>query len=347
MSGDQSTKLVQVKGLKKYFPIRQGMLNRSVGAVRAVDDITFDIYKGETFSLVGESGSGKTTLGRIILRAIEPTAGSVLFQGHDHPQPIDVTSLNKKDLRFFRRHMQMIFQDPYSSLNPRMTVREIIAEPLVAANLASGSELEERVVKAAHSCRLNVNYLRRFPHAFSGGERQRIGVARALIPNPEFIVCDEPVSALDVSIQAEVLNLLADLQKEWDLTYLFISHDLSVVEHVSDRVAVMYLGRLVELAPTNALFKRPLHPYTEALLSAIPLADPDVPMRPAALKGEIPSPINPPTGCHFHPRCPYAEDYCSISPPEWKNYGQGRFAACHLTDRLKLTGTGDQNVSSQ
>jgi peptide/nickel transport system ATP-binding protein len=322
------TPLLQVQRLSKHFAIQQGWFARSVATVQAVDKVSLDIYSGETFGLVGESGSGKTTLGRTILRAIEPTSGSIRFRTKDN-ELVDATRLDKSKLRAFRRHMQMIFQDPYSSLNPRMTVREIIAEPLVATQRVKSSQVEERVRDVAQRCRINVDYLRRYPHAFSGGERQRIGIARALVLNPEFVVCDEPVSALDVSIQAEILNLLADLQKEFGLTYLFIAHDLSVVEHISDRVAVMYLGRLVELAPTVRLFEHPLHPYTEALLSAIPAADPDEVMRPLPLSGEIPSPLNPPSGCYFHPRCPYVEEACRTTAPVWSEVAPGHQVACH------------------
>lgn len=338
---DQAHKLIQVKNLNKNFPIQQGWLSRAVGVVHAVDSVSFDIFKGETFGLVGESGSGKTTLGRIILRALEPTAGAVRFQIQEGTV-VEVTALDKSHLRAFRRHMQMIFQDPYSSLNPRMTVKEIIAEPLIATGAVEKSKIDDCVREVARRCRINVDYLRRFPHAFSGGERQRIGIARALVLNPEFVVCDEPVSALDVSIQAEILNLLADLQKELNLTYLFIAHDLSVVEHISDRVAVMYLGRLVEMATTEKLFDHPLHPYTEALLSAIPAADPDDVMQPLPLTGEIPSPLNPPTGCHFHPRCRHAQDVCKATPPVWLEHQPKHFAACHLANSLTLMGVRKQ-----
>jgi len=338
---EQPRVLVQIQNLNKYFAIQQGWLSRSVGTVRAVDNVSLGVCRGETFGLVGESGSGKTTLGRTILRAIEPTSGSVCFQIQEG-QVVDVTALGKSQLRTFRRHMQMIFQDPYSSLNPRMTVKEIIAEPLVATGAVDRSKIDDCVVEVARRCRINVDYLRRFPHAFSGGERQRIGIARALVLSPEFIVCDEPVSALDVSIQAEILNLLADLQKELNLTYLFIAHDLSVVEHISDRVAVMYLGRLVEMATTEELFDDPLHPYTEALLSAIPVADPDDVMRPLPLAGEIPSPLNPPTGCHFHPRCRHAQEICKTTMPVWSEYKPGHFAACHLANTFTLTGVRKQ-----
>lgn len=341
-----SNKLVEVKDLKTYFPIRQGFFSQLVGTVKAVDGVSFAIDRGQTLGLVGESGSGKTTVGRSILRAIRPTSGSVHFWlGND--KEVDVLCLKPTELRYFRRHIQMIFQDPYASLNPRMTVREIIAEPLVATKIVSNrSELEERVVEVARRCRLNIDYLQRYPHAFSGGERQRIGIARSLVLNPEFIVCDEPVSALDVSIQAEILNLLYDLQCELNLTYLFIAHDLSVVEHVSDQVAVMYLGRLVEIAPTTELFNNPLHPYTEALLSAIPAADPDDAMRLVPLKGEIPSPLDPPSGCHFHPRCPYAKDICHQSVPEWRELLPGHRVTCHLAETLKLAGVNKTELDS-
>jgi len=335
---EPKNKLVEVQNLKTHFPIRQGLFSRVTGTVKAVDGVSFVIRRGETFGLVGESGSGKTTVGRSILRAIRHTSGSCHFWLTED-QDVDIFSLEPTELRLFRRHMQMIFQDPYASLNPRMTVREIIAEPLVATRLVKNrSELEDRVVEVARRCRLNIDYLKRYPHAFSGGERQRIGIARSLVLHPEFIVCDEPVSALDVSIQAEILNLLYDLQSEFNLTYLFIAHDLSVVEHVSDQVAVMYLGRLVEIAATTELFNHPRHPYTEALLSAIPAADPDDPMRLVPLKGEIPSPLNPPSGCHFHPRCPYAREICQQSIPEWQELSPGHRVTCHLAKSLELTG---------
>jgi peptide/nickel transport system ATP-binding protein len=335
---EQSHKLLEVENLKMYFPLRTGRFGTgSTLMVKAVDGVSFYLEQGETLGLVGESGSGKTTIGRSILRAFEPTGGSVRFQLQSG-EYTDVLTLKRRELKAFRQHMQMIFQDPYSSLNPRMTVRDIIAEPLVANRLARGSELNERVREVALRCRLNVEHLRRFPHAFSGGQRQRIGIARALVLHPEFIVCDEPVSALDVSVQAEILNLLVDLQQEFNLTYLFIAHDLSVVEYISDRVAVMYLGRILEMAPTKEMFFNPLHPYTEALMSSIPAPDPDAPMRPIILEGEIPSPINPPPGCHFHPRCRYAQDICKAERPEWKEYQPGHFSACHFSDSLDLMG---------
>jgi peptide/nickel transport system ATP-binding protein len=332
------SKLLEVKNLKKFFPLRAtGFFSRTIALVRAVDGVNFYLERGETLGLVGESGSGKTTVGRTILRAIEPTDGQILFQPQEGTV-VDVTALQKKEVKIFRRHMQMIFQDPYSSLNPRMTVRDIIAEPLVANKLAKGSTLDERVREIALRCRLNVEHLRRFPHAFSGGQRQRIGIARALVMQPELIICDEPVSALDVSVQAEILNLLQDLQAEFNLTYLFIAHDLSVVEHICNRVAVMYLGRLVEMASTKELFYTPIHPYTEALMSAVPPADPGQPMQPVFLEGEIPNPANPPSGCHFHPRCRHVQDVCATTVPEWKEYSPGHFAACHFSESLTLRG---------
>jgi peptide/nickel transport system ATP-binding protein len=329
--------LLEVKNLKKHFPLRQGFLGRGGGTVKAVDGISLHILQGETLGLVGESGSGKTTAGRTILRAFTPTEGEIIFHLQNGPVT-DLAKMSSTELRAFRRHAQMIFQDPYSSLNPRMTVRDIIAEPLVAGHVAQGDEVDERVRETARRCQLSLEHLRRYPHAFSGGQRQRIGIARALVVQPQFVVCDEPVSALDVSIQAQILNLLMDMQKELGLTYLFVAHDLSVVEHVSDRVAVMYLGRLMEVAPTAALFYQPLHPYTEALMSAIPALDPDDVMKPVILEGEIPSPANPPSGCPFHPRCPYVQDVCKHDVPEWKEYRPGHFAACHFADTLSLKG---------
>ena len=333
-----SDTLLEINNLKVHFPIRSRRLfGGTTRYVKAVDGVSFYIEKGETLGLVGESGSGKTTVGRSILRAIEPTEGQVTFNLDG--QIVDLTQLQGRNLRAFRRYMQLIFQDPYSSLNPRMTVRDIIAEPLVASRLARGKKVDERVRETAALCKLNLEYLRRFPHAFSGGQRQRIGIARALISRPQFIVCDESVSALDVSIQAEVLNLLMDLQAEFGLTYLFIAHDLSVVAHISNRVAVMYLGQFVELAPTKKLFYTPKHPYTEALMSAIPKVNPDMEMTPVHLKGEIPSPVNPPSGCRFHTRCPYVQDTCRTEMPQWQEIETGHFVACHFADTFTLKGT--------
>ena len=334
---EERQKLIEVRNLRKYFPIRRGSFGATKMVVKAVDDVSFYIYRGETFGLVGESGSGKTTTGRLVLRAYEPTSGSTIYH-LPGKEPMDIASLSRKELWEFRKHAQMIFQDPYSSLNPRMTVRDIIAEPLVATRSARGDEVTERVSEMARRCQLRIEHLRRYPHAFSGGQRQRIGIARALVLRPDFIVCDEPVSALDVSIQAQILNLLKDLQVELDLTYLFIAHDLSVVEHICNRVGVMYLGHLFEMADTQELFHNPLHPYTEALMSAIPEADPAVVMKPIKLSGEIPSPINPPPGCSFHPRCRYAQEVCSQVQPEWVEMKPGHFVACHLASSLQLKG---------
>lgn len=328
--------LLDVNKLTVHFPIRKGFFGRTQGHVRAVDGITFAIHKGETLGLVGESGSGKTTVGRSILRAIDPTSGQVIY--HTEDAAVDVTQLQGQQLRAFRHHMQMIFQDPYASLNPRMTVRDIIAEPLIASGLARGDEVDERVRETALRCRLNLEHLRRFPHAFSGGQRQRIGIARALVANPEFIVCDESVSALDVSIQADILNLLMDLQAELGLTYLFIAHDLNVVAHISTRVAVMYVGQLAELAPTRKLFFTPKHPYTEALLSAIPEVDPDLEMKPVSVHGEIPNPAAPPDGCRFHTRCAYVQDRCRREVPAWQPIDDDHFVACHFAQELTLQG---------
>jgi peptide/nickel transport system ATP-binding protein len=337
----QATNLLEIKGLKKYFSQDSGVFNsRRKQVLKAVDGITFQIQRGETLGLVGESGSGKTTTGRTILRATEPTEGQILFQMKDGPV-VDFAALKPKELRQFRRHMQMIFQDPFSSLSPRMTVRDIIAEPVVVSGTVTGSEIEERVRAVAQLCGLNIGHLRRYPHAFSGGQRQRIGIARALVMNPEFIVCDEPVSALDVSIQAQILNLLKDLQSELNLTYLFIAHDLSVVEYVCDRVAVMYLGRIVELAPTRDLFHHPQHPYTEALMSAIPVADPAKVMDPLILTGEIPDPTDPPAGCTFHPRCQFSADICMKQVPELRTMNDGIFVACHRAEELQLKGVSN------
>ncbi len=333
------TRILDVEGLEVHFAQRAGMFNREVGTVRAVDGVSFTIDENETLGLVGESGSGKTTIGRSILRALDPTGGRVGF--HLDGDVIDLATLSGKDLRGIRQHMQMIFQDPYSSLNPRMTVRDIIAEPLIVNNLCKGDELEERVRDIALRCKLNVEHLRRYPHAFSGGQRQRIGIARALVTNPSFVVADESVSALDVSIQAEILNLLGDLQSQLGVAILFIAHDLSVVAHLSHRVAVMYLGQLVELAETEQMFSRPRHPYTEALLSAIPAIDPSRGMRRIPLLGEVPSSSEPPSGCRFHTRCPYAQDRCGTDEPEWREIEPGRMVRCHFSDTLELRGADE------
>jgi len=329
--------LLQVKSLKKYFSIEKGFFRKVTGLIKAVDKVNFYINEGETLGLVGESGCGKTTLGRCILRAIEPTEGNIFFKLGDD-KLVDITRLNKKDLRSIRRYAQMIFQDPYSSLDPRMTVLDIIGEPLLVNNIAKGRKLENRVKDLVKIVGLDTKHLKRYPHAFSGGQRQRIGIARALASNPKFIVADEPVSALDVSVQAEILNLLQDLQKEFHLTYLFISHDLSVIEHISDRVSVMYVGKMVEMAETEELFLSPKHPYTEALLSALPKPDPDLKMERIILPGEVANPANPPSGCYFHPRCRYAKDICKEKEPEWEEVTPGHFVACHFAKELTLKG---------
>jgi oligopeptide/dipeptide ABC transporter ATP-binding protein len=307
-------------------------------SVKAVTDVSFTVGEGQTIGIVGESGCGKTTLGRCICRAINATEGKVMFYP-DKDTEVDFLSINKKEMKKWRKEIQMIFQDPYSSLDPRMTVLDIISEPL-KANYPKmpKAEIEAKVKDIAGKTGLNTSYLKRYPHAFSGGQRQRIGIARALVLNPKVIVCDEAVSALDVSIQAQVINMLKELQKELNLTYLFISHDLSVVEYISDKVGVMYLGRMVEYAPTEALYSHPMHPYTEALLSAVPVADPDVQIERKPLEGEIPNPANPPTGCFFHPRCHYCQEICKKEAPAFKDMGNGHFCACHFADKLNLDG---------
>lgn len=330
--------LLDVKGLKKHFPIHRGfLLSRMVGHVRAVDGVSFYIREGETLGLVGESGCGKTTTGRLILRAYEPTAGEIWFHDRNLGR-VNVATLGKQQLKLLRQNMQMVFQDPYSSLNPRMTLLQIVGEPLIVNNIARGQELQERVAELLKVVGLRPEYMNRYPHAFSGGQRQRIGVARALAPHPQLVVCDEPVSALDVSIQAQTLNLLQDLQEQFGLTYLFISHDLSVIEHISDRVAVMYVGKLVETATTDELFRNPRHPYTEALLSAVPKPDPRLRSEPIVLPGEVADPANPPNGCYFHPRCLYRVDLCEQEEPAQREIGPDHFVSCHRAEELRLTG---------
>ncbi len=320
--------LLVVRNLVKYFPIHAGILSRHVGDVRAVDGVDFSIKRGETLGLVGESGSGKTTAGRVLLRLTPATRGEVLFEGRD------VLKESKNDMRSLRKEMQIIFQDPYASLNPRMTVAEIIKEPLAIHNIAKGKAGEDRAKELLRLVGLQPYHANRYPHEFSGGQRQRIGIARALAVNPKFIVADEPVSALDVSIQAQVINLLQDLQAQLGLTFLFIAHDLSVVRHISQRVAVMYVGKIVEIASRDELYRNPLHPYTQALLSAIPIPDPNIERRRKriVLTGDIPSPVDPPSGCRFHTRCPVAYDRCSVEIPAFKEYGAGHMAACHYLD---------------
>jgi oligopeptide transport system ATP-binding protein len=326
--------LLQVKNLKKYFPIKGGILSKTVGHVQAVDDISFDLYPGETVGLVGESGCGKSTAARTILRLIEPTGGEVFFEGQD------ILKLGKKPMRALRRQMQIIFQDPYASLNPRMTVASIVGEPLEIHKIAKGRAKEERVANILEKVGLRPEHMRRYPHEFSGGQRQRIGIARALALNPKLIIGDEPVSALDVSIQAQVINLLEDLQREFNLTYLIIAHDLSVVEHISDRVAVMYLGKIVELATDRELYENPSHPYTEALLSAVPRPDPSIKKQRIILPGDVPSPINPPSGCRFHTRCLYAKADCKTVEPPLQDVGGGHYVACHYWKEVQAKRLG-------
>lgn len=323
MSTD-NTPLVEVAGLRKFFPIRKGLLRRAAGHVRAVDGVGFSIGRGETLGLVGESGCGKSTVGRTILRLIEPTAGSVKIGGRE------IVTANKQELRALRRRMQIVFQDPFSSLNPRIKAGAIVEEPLKVHGVGDRREREARVALLFQRVGLRPAQMQNYPHQFSGGQRQRVSIARALALDPGFIVADEPVSALDVSIQAQVINLLRDLQQELGLSYLFISHNLAVVEHISHRVAVMYLGRIVEYAEKAALFARPLHPYTEALLAAVPLPDPALKRTRHRVEGDVPSPIDPPSGCHFHPRCPYAEARCKVEAPVLRDVGMGRQVACHL-----------------
>jgi oligopeptide transport system ATP-binding protein len=319
--------LLSVKRLVKHFPVKGGLLGREVAKVHAVDGVSFELDRGETLGLVGESGCGKSTVGRCLLRLIEPTSGEVRFEGQD------MKALDRESLRRLCRDMQIIFQDPYASLDPRMTVGAIVGEALIIHKLTNTqSEYQSRIVELLETVGLNADHLRRYPHEFSGGQRQRIGIARALAVSPKLIVCDEPVSALDVSIQAQVINLLEDLQQKYDLAYVFIAHDLSVVEHISDRVAVMYLGRIVEIASAHELYTSPRHPYTQALLSAVPIPDPGLKRTRIRLSGEVPNPIHPPRGCHFHPRCPKAFDRCKTEVPKWKSLGDGHWAACHLND---------------
>ena len=318
--------LIEVRDLKKYFPIYEGLFSRHSADVKAVDGVSFTIEAGDTLGLVGESGSGKTTIGRMLLHLLPATSGSIKYDGRE------ITTMRADDVRRLRSDIQIIFQDPYASLNPRMTVSEIIREPLKIHGIATGKAAQDRVQELLRLVGLRPYSANRYPHEFSGGQRQRIGVARALAVNPKFIVCDEPVSALDVSIQAQVINLLEDLQSQLGLTYLFIAHDLSVVRHISTRVAVMYVGKIVELASRDELYRRPLHPYTQALLSAIPIPDPAAERKRIVLSGDIPSPVDPPSGCRFHTRCPVAFERCKVEDPAFKDYGNGHFTACHWVE---------------
>lgn len=331
--------LVELKNLKMHFPITRGLFRKVVGQVKAVDGASLAIREGETFALVGESGCGKTTLGRCIIRIYEPTAGSIHYLEEDG-KVVDLASLDEKELKPYRRAIRMIFQDPYSSLNPRRTVLQIVGESLMRHNVASGTELEDRVADLLRKVGLRPEYILRYPHAFSGGERQRIGIARALALNPRLIIADEAVSALDVSVQAQILNLLRDLQAEFDLTYLFIAHDLSVVEHIADRIAVMYVGKLVELGTRSQIFTQPKHPYTEALMSAVPKPDPRLRDSGARirLEGDVADPANPPTGCYFHPRCRYVQNMCKSEEPSLRDIGGGHYASCHFAEQLQLKG---------
>lgn len=329
-------KLLEVKSLRKYFPIQKGILRRTIGQVKAVDGISFDVERGETLGLVGESGCGKTTASRCLLRLISPTSGSFTFGD----EQVDLAQLTSQQMRPIRRRIQMIFQDPQSSLNPRMTVADIVGEPLRVNRAVKRNELQEQIVDLLESVGLKPQDMRRYPHAFSGGQRQRIGIARALALHPELIVADEPVSALDVSVQAQILNLLAELREKFQLSYVFIAHDLSVVKHISDRVAVMYLGKIVEISDAKTLYQSPKHPYTEALISAVPLPDPKAQRKRELirLEGDVPDPSQPPIGCHFHPRCRYATDICKQETPELREITPGVKVACHLSETLELHG---------
>ena len=335
--------LLDVRGLKKYFPIQRGLLRRTVGYVKAVDDVSFYVREGETLGLVGESGCGKTTAARTIIRLYEPTAGEVYFKtdrfsANGETEMVNLAELDKEQMKLLRQDIAMIFQDPIGSLNPRMSVFDIVAEPMVIHGKGKGPETEETVIRLLERVGLRPEHMRRYPHEFSGGQRQRIGIARALALNPRLVLCDEPVSALDVSIQAQTLNLLQDLQADFNLAYVFIAHDLSVVQHISDRVAVMYVGKIVEMADAEELYIHPLHPYTEALMSAVPKPDPLYKSERIIMQGDVADPSNPPSGCYFHPRCRYAKDICSQEAPEWRELEPDHFVACHRAEELQLRG---------
>lgn len=336
---DTNNIILEVKNLRQWFPIHRGIFQRVVGHTKAVDGVSFALRQQEVLGLVGESGCGKTTTGRSILRLYDPTSGEVWYHKADGTI-VDVATISQNDMKLLRREMRMIFQDPFSSLNPRMTVRDLIGEPLIIHNVAKGRELDDRVATLMKSVGLEPAYMRRYPHEFSGGQRQRIGLARTLSLNPRLIIADEPVSALDVSVQAQVLNLLQGLKDELGLTLLFIAHDLSVVEHICDRIAVMYVGKIVELAESEELLSHPMHPYTEALVSAVPPADPDIQTHRIILEGDVPSPSNPPPGCVFHPRCRYAQDICKQQEPMLEEVQRGHYASCHFAKELQLAGIG-------
>ena len=337
MAESRAERLLEVNNLRKYFPIKKGFFRKTVGNVKAVDDVSLYVNEGETLGLVGESGCGKTTAGRCILRAIEPTAGEIMFRDQRDGW-VNIRELDTAELNRVRQQMQIIFQDPYSSLNPRMTLLELVGEPLVINQGMHGRELEDRVADLLRSVGLRPEYLRRYPHAFSGGQRQRIGIARALALSPRLVVCDEPVSALDVSVQAQILNLLREMQGSLGLTYIFVAHDLSVVRHIADRVSVMYVGKLVEMATTDELYPHPLHPYTEALMSAVPRADPRATKKRIVLEGEVADPSNPPSGCYFHPRCRYAQEVCRVETPVLRELEPEHFVSCHRAEELSLSG---------
>ena len=342
-SANGANNLLEVKGLKKYFPIQKGLLRKTVGNVKAVDDVNFYVREGETLGLVGESGCGKSTAGRSIIRLYEPTAGQVLFKSralasNGGEKMVNLLELSPTDMKTVRKEIAMVFQDPINSLNPRMTVSDIVAEPLTIHGLNLGPETEAIVIRLLERVGLRPDHLRRYPHEFSGGQRQRIGIARALSLNPRLIICDEPVSALDVSIQAQTLNLLQDLQQDFNLSYIFVAHDLSVVQHISDRVAVMYVGKIAEIADAEELYSHPLHPYTEALLSAVPKADPLYKSDRIVMQGDVADPSNPPSGCYFHPRCRYAQEVCKQVAPEFRELKPDHWVACHRAEELTLEG---------